>query len=149
MLRKDCKQNSPFITSPLIFSFPDMNNDCAFALPETSLPKFSSDRLRVTVARCQHLLAKQSLPSLCRRRSTLACSSPFAFLPAGASPFATSPFSLRSMCQLSVWPEAFFKVKAKMALPFLMASFRSASFDLSESLMMSKATDDGKASANG
>ena len=53
------------------------------------------------------------------------------------------------MCQLSVWPEAFFKVKAKMALPFLMASFRSASFDLSESLMRSKATDDGKASANG
>lgn len=71
---------------------------------------------------------------------------PFAFLPAGASPFATSPFSFKSMCQLSVAPAPFFNVKAKIALPFLMASFRSASLEWSDSLMASKATDEGKAS---
>jgi len=107
-----------FMMSPLIFSLPDMNNDCAFAFPETSFPKFSSDKDNVT----------------------------FAFLPAGASPLATSPFSFRSICQLSVAPELFFNVKAKMALPFLMASARSASLDWSESLIASKAADEGKAS---
>ena len=38
-----------FITSPLIFSFPLMNNFCAFALPEISLPKSSSLRMSVTM----------------------------------------------------------------------------------------------------
>ena len=38
-----------FITSPLTFSFPAMNNRCAFAFPATSLPKSSSDNDRMTV----------------------------------------------------------------------------------------------------
>ena len=37
-----------FITSPLTFSFPDMNSRCAFALPLTSFPKSSSDSVSVT-----------------------------------------------------------------------------------------------------
>ena len=38
-----------FITSPLTFSFPDMNNLCACVLPLTSLPKSSSESDRVTI----------------------------------------------------------------------------------------------------
>ena len=37
-----------FMTSPLTLSFPDMNSRCALALPETSLPKSSSESERVT-----------------------------------------------------------------------------------------------------
>ncbi len=38
-----------FITSPLTFSFPDINSRCAFALPLTNFPKSSSERESVTV----------------------------------------------------------------------------------------------------
>lgn len=38
-----------FMISPLIFSFPDMNNRCAWVLPLASLPKSSSDNERKTV----------------------------------------------------------------------------------------------------
>src|SRR5947209_7090287 len=72
---------------------------------------------------------------------------PSAFFPSGTSPFATSPFSFRSIYQLSVAPAAFFRVKAMIALPFLTASLRSASLDVSKAFMRSKAADDGKASA--
>jgi hypothetical protein len=118
-----------------------MTHDCAFAFPETSLPKFSSESDRVTIRSLQNAL------KICEN-SAAPCMAilPFAFLPSGASPFATSPFSFKSICQLSVAPEAFFSVNAKMALPFLIASLRSASFDFSDSLMRSKACDDGKAS---
>lgn len=40
-----------FITSPLIFSFPDMNSFCAFALPEISLAKSTSESMSVTIHR--------------------------------------------------------------------------------------------------
>ena len=83
-----------FITSPLTFNFPLMNSFCAFALPATSCAKSFSLRLSVTLA----------------------------FLPEGATPLPTLPVSLRSMCHDSVSPDAFLSVKAKMALPFLMAS---------------------------
>jgi hypothetical protein len=53
------------------------------------------------------------------------------------------PVSFRSMCQLSCAPLLFLIVKAKMAPPFLMASFRSASLERAE-LMASKATEEGK-----
>ena len=62
------------------------------------------------------------------------------------SPFATSPFSLRSMYQLSVCPSLFFNVKAKTALPFFTASFRSAASDWREELIASKAAEEGKTS---
>ena len=71
---------------------------------------------------------------------------PSAFLPSGTSPLHISPLSFRSIYQLSVVPDVFFSVNANIALPFLMASLRSASFDFSDSLMRSKAADDGKAS---
>ena len=45
-----------FMTSPLILSLPPMNSFCAFALPVTSLPKFSSDKERVTGKRKSVLL---------------------------------------------------------------------------------------------
>jgi hypothetical protein len=47
-----------FMISPLIFSFPAMNKDCAFAVPLTNLPKSSSLRRRVTTT--------QSMVSLIR-----------------------------------------------------------------------------------
>lgn len=72
---------------------------------------------------------------------------PSAVLPWGPVPFPTSPFSFRSMYQLSVLPCVFLRVKAKMALPCLMASFRSLSLFWRDSEIRSKATDDGKASA--
>lgn len=59
-------------------------------------------------------------------------------------PFRTAPLSFKSMCQLSVSPALFFRVNAKMALPFLIASLRSASEDWRASLMASKASEDGK-----
>lgn len=68
-------------------------------------------------------------------------------LPVGFSPrpLATVPFSLRSICQLSVSPALFFMLKAKMALPCLIASFRSASL-CKASLIASKATEEGNLS---
>lgn len=60
------------------------------------------------------------------------------------SPFPTVPFSLRSMCQLSVSPALFFKVKAKTALADLRALLRAASSALRASLMASKASEAGK-----
>ena len=62
-------------------------------------------------------------------------------------PVATLPVSLRSMCQLSVSPALFLRVKAKTALPCLMASLRSASLAPSASLMASKAGEAGNLSA--
>ena len=72
--------------------------------------------------------------------------SPSAFFPSGASPLPTSPLSFKSIYQLSVLLALFFNVNAKMALPFLTASFRSASSDCRELLMASKAAEEGKAS---
>jgi len=71
---------------------------------------------------------------------------PSAVLPSGASPLQTSPLSFKSMYQLSNAPEVFFSVNAKIALPFLMASMRSASFDFNDWLIKSNAEEDGKAS---
>ena len=45
-----------FITSPLTFSFPDMNSLCAWVFPLTSLPKSSSESESVTTSRRQHTL---------------------------------------------------------------------------------------------
>ncbi len=50
------------------------------------------------------------------------------------------------MYQLSVSPAAFFSVNANTALPCLMAPARSASEDLSEADISSKAADEGKES---
>ena len=72
---------------------------------------------------------------------------PFAFFPLGASPFPTVPDSFRSIYQLAVSPDLFFNVNANILLPCFMASFRSASLDCNDSLMASKASDEGKASA--
>lgn len=70
---------------------------------------------------------------------------PLAFFPSGAEPLPTFPLSFRSMYQSLVSFCAFLSVKAKMAPPFLMASFRSESSDSAEE-MRSKAEEDGKAS---
>jgi len=64
-------------------------------------------------------------------------------------PVETAPLFLRSMFQLSVSPAAFLRVKAKTALPCLMASLRSASLALRASLISSKATDEGNLSGGG
>lgn len=61
-------------------------------------------------------------------------------------PLATAPFSFRSICQLSVSPALFFNVNAKTAFPCLIASFRSASLDCKESLIASKAAEEGNLS---
>ena len=71
---------------------------------------------------------------------------PSAFPPSGAAPLATSPFSFKSMCQLSVSPALFFSVKAKTALPCLTASLRSVGEDWRESLIASNPAEEGKAS---
>lgn len=109
-----------FITFPLIFNLPLINNCCAFVFPVTSLPKFSSLNDSVTSA----------------------------FLPAGASPFETTPLSFRSMCQASSWPLVFLSLNAKMALPLLTASLRSASDEVRELFMASKAAEEGNASSD-
>ena len=70
---------------------------------------------------------------------------PLAFFPSGALPFPTVPLSLRSIYQSLVSFCAFFRVKAKMAPPFLMASLRSESSERAEE-MRSKAEEEGKAS---
>jgi hypothetical protein len=49
------------------------------------------------------------------------------------------------MYQLSVSPALFFNVKANTALPCLMASLRSASEDVRAELMISNASEAGKA----
>lgn len=65
--------------------------------------------------------------------------------PVGLSPrpLVTSPLVLRSMFQLSVSPALFLRVKAKTALPCLMASLRSASEEVRAALMVSKASEAG------
>lgn len=50
------------------------------------------------------------------------------------------------MCQLSVSPSLFFRVKAKTPLPCLIAALRSSSLDLNDSLMTSKAAEEGNLS---
>lgn len=110
-----------FITFPLTFNFPLINKLCAFVFPVTIFPKFSSDNDNVTSA----------------------------FLPSGATPLPTVPVLLRSMCQADSWPEAFLRTKAKMALPFFMASLRSASEDWREVFIASKAAEEGKEAVGG
>jgi hypothetical protein len=106
-----------FMTFPLTFNFPLINRFCAFALPDTIFPKFSSLKLSVTSA----------------------------FFPAGASPLATSPVSLRSMCQAASSPEGFLSLKQKIAAPALMAEARSVGEER-EAAMRSKAAEEGNAS---
>jgi hypothetical protein len=104
-----------FITSPLTFNFPLINNFCAFASPLTNFPKSASLNDIVTAD----------------------------FLPSGAVPLPALPLSLRSMCQDSWAPEVFLRVKAKMAPPFLIASARSVGEER-EVFMASKAMEEGK-----
>jgi hypothetical protein len=52
------------------------------------------------------------------------------------------------MCQLSVSPALFLRVKAKTDWPALIAFLRSASSDWSESLMASKASEAGNAAVS-
>ena len=68
--------------------------------------------------------------------------------PVGFSPrpLETAPVFLRSMFQLSVSPAAFLRVKAKMALPCLSASLRSASLALRAAWIASKAAEEGNLS---
>ena len=61
-------------------------------------------------------------------------------------PVATLPDSLSSMCQLSVSPALFLRVKAKTALPCLMASLRSSGLESRAEAMASKATEEGNLS---
>lgn len=70
---------------------------------------------------------------------------PFGFSP---RPLPTSPLFLRSMCQLSVSPAAFLRVKAKTALPCFMASLRSASLAVSTLLISSNAAEAGNLSVS-
>lgn len=107
-----------FITSPRTFSFPLINSFCAFAFPCTNFPKSASLNTNVTAA----------------------------FLPSGAAPWPTVPVSLRSMYHDSCAPALFLRVKAKMALPCLMASLRSASEEERERAISSKAAEEGKSS---
>ena len=51
------------------------------------------------------------------------------------------------MYQLSVSPSLFLSVNAKTALPFFTASFRSASSDCRELLIVSKAAEEGNESS--
>ena len=74
--------------------------------------------------------------------------SPSAFFPSGASPLPTAPLSLRSICQLSVAPDSFLSVKAKIACPFVTASCRSALSDSRALLISSKAWEEGKDSSH-
>lgn len=144
------------MTSPVIFSLPAMNNRCAWVLPLVSLPKSSSDNERVTIILHQYGPLENTTEAamiercvawledrLIGRQSARIRSSPSAF---SGFPLMTSPFSLRSMYQLSVSPFVFFRLNAKIALPFFTASLRSASSDLRELLMASNASEDGKAS---
>jgi len=105
-----------FITSPLTFKPPLINSFCAFALPATNCPKFLSLIDNVTVAF------------------------------SGGAPLPTVPVFLRSMYQDSSAPASFLRVKAKMALPFLMASLRPASSVERDWDMASKAAEEGCAS---
>jgi hypothetical protein len=148
------------MTSPLTFSLPDMNSLCAFAFPLTSLPKSSSDRDRVTTK--VHVSADVPNQESCAVElmfegtntashvSQLPETTIYSedVLPVGfePNPFPTSPFSLRSMCQLSVSPALFLSVNAKTAPPCFTASFRSASEAVSALLMASNASEDGNAS---
>ena len=70
--------------------------------------------------------------------------------PVGLSPrpFVTSPLVLRSMFQLSVSPALFFRVKAKTALPCLIAFFRSVSSEVRALLITLKASEAGNAAAS-
>lgn len=61
------------------------------------------------------------------------------------SPLLTTPSFFRSMCQLSVSPALFLRVKAKTDCPILMAFLRSASSDWRDALMASKASEAGNA----
>lgn len=61
------------------------------------------------------------------------------------SPFPTSPFFFKSICQLSVSPALFLRVNAKTASACLIASLRSASEAVSALLMRSKASEEGNA----
>ena len=144
-----------FMMSPLIFSFPDMNSRCAWVLPLASLLKSSSDNERKTTEMISTSTESRNLAfplaaTVCYESYSTSLGNwdlPSAFLPAGASPLATSPLSLRSMCQLSVFPSLFLSVNEKTALPFFTASFRPASSDFSELFMTSKASEEGNASA--
>ena len=64
-------------------------------------------------------------------------------------PWTTLPSLARSMNQLSVSPAGFFSVMPNTALPFLIASLRSASLELRTSLMASNATEEGNLSIDG
>lgn len=70
---------------------------------------------------------------------------PFGFFPSGARPCPTLPVSFKSMCQSAVSPPGFLSVKPKIAPPFFIASFRSASSERAEE-RASNAAEDGKAS---
>ena len=73
---------------------------------------------------------------------------PFAFFPSGAAPVPTFPLSFKSMCQSAVSPAGFLSVKAKIAPPFFIASFFSASSERAEE-RRSKAPEEGKESMSG
>jgi len=49
-----------FMTSPVSFSLPAMNNRCAWVLPLVSLPKSSSDNERVTIMLRQYDLLENA-----------------------------------------------------------------------------------------
>ncbi len=147
----DCRQHT-FITSPLIFNFPDINSLCACVFPLTSLPKSSSDSDSVTILHRQPAApshyplapgspSPQASPEM--YKVNIQANQPSAF---SGTPLPTSPFDFRSIYQLSVSPALFLSVKAKTALPFLTASFRSASSEWRELLMASKAAEEGKES---
>lgn len=61
-------------------------------------------------------------------------------------PVPTVPSFLRSMCQVAVSPALFLSVKAKTALPCLIAEARSVGEVAREAAMASKAAEEGKAS---
>lgn len=142
------------MTSPLIFSLPLMNSFCAFALPEMSLAKSRSERMSVTVIALD--VSYEDSVTL-HGSGNLRCSAPYfdivlriivlppAFSPSGAVPLPRVPVFLRSIYQLSWLFSAFLSVKAKMAPPFLTASFFSASSERA-SRIKSKAAEEGYAS---
>lgn len=150
-----------FITSPLIFSFPDIKRFWAFFFPLTRFPKSSSERDRLTALKsCSQplpcplknkvficLVVMAPILHICRVVGSCPNKNvPSALHPSGASPFPTSPLVFKSINQLSVAPDLFLSVNAKTAPPFFIASFRSAALDWRELWIRSKAAEEGYAS---
>ena len=115
-----------FMTSPLIFSFPDINNRCACVFPLTSFPKSSSDMVNVTIFAVS-AIERHVVPTLARMQVRPLLIGILRTVGFGRLPFSHLPLFLQIDIPAFCLTALILECESENSVPFLYCVFALSS----------------------